>query len=173
MTILRANSKQFQPVRALYHAVIDGVGDSTDSVGWKKDIYPSPDFLKDSIDNGELYIATEGETIIGAFVMNHRYNEEYKTFQWPTKAEDAEITVIHALGVHPACTGKGIARHMVQFAVDFAREHQQKVIRLDVLKGNLRAEKLYTGMGFQYLYTLPMYYEDTGWTEFQLYEYRL
>ena len=77
------------------------------------------------------------------------------------------------LGVHPAHTGKGIAKQMVQFAVDFAREHQQKVIRLDVLKGNLRAEKLYTGMGFQYLHTLPMFYEDTGWTEFQLYEYRL
>ena len=106
-------------------------------------------------------------------MLNHQYNSEYRTVQWPTKAEDAEITVIHALGVHPAHTGKGIARQMVQFAVDFAREHQHKVIRLDVLKGNLRAEKLYTGMGFQYLHTLPMFYEDTGWTEFQLYEYRL
>ncbi len=173
MRIQRANSKQFQPVRAFYHAVIDGVGDSTNSVGWKKDIYPSLDFLKNSIRNGELYIAAEGETIVGAFVLNHQYNSEYRTVQWPTKAEDAEITVIHALGVHPAHTGKGIAKQMVEFAVDFAREHQQKVIRLDVLKGNLRAEKLYTGMGFQYLHTLPMFYEDTGWTEFQLYEYRL
>ena len=65
MRIQKANSIQFQPVRAFYHAVIDGVGDSTDSVGWKKDIYPSPDFLKNSIGNGELYIVEEGETIVG------------------------------------------------------------------------------------------------------------
>ena len=96
MRIQKANSIQFQPVRAFYHAVIDGVGDSTDSVGWKKDIYPSPDFLKNSIGNGELYIVEEGETILGAFVLNHQYNSEYRTVQWPTKAEDAEITVIHA-----------------------------------------------------------------------------
>lgn len=173
MRIVKADSGQFQSVRAFYHAVIDGVGESTDSVGWKKDIYPSPDFLKDSICNGELFLATEGETIVGAFVLNHQYNSEYRMFQWPTEADDKEITVIHALAVHPACTGRGIAKQMVQFAVDFARERQQKVIRLDVLRGNLRAEKLYTGMGFQYLHTLPMFYEDTGWTDFQLYEYRL
>ena len=166
MRIQRANSKQFQPVRAFYHAVIDGVGDSTDSVGWKKDIYPSPDFLKNSIGNGELYIAAEGETIVGAFVLNHQYNSEYRTVQWPTKAEDAEITVIHALGVHPAHTGKGIAKQMVQFAVDFARER----VGVPFAVGR---DKLYTGMGIQYLHTLPMFYEDTGWTEFQLYEYRL
>jgi ribosomal protein S18 acetylase RimI-like enzyme len=57
--------------------------------------------------------------------------------------------------------------------MDYARAHQQKVIRLDVLKGNRHAEKLYSGMGFQYLHTLPMYYEDTGWTDFKLYEYLL
>ena len=62
---------------------------------------------------------------------------------------------------------------MVQYAIDYAREHQQKAIRLDVLKGNLRAEKLYSGMGFRLLHTLPMVYEDTGWTDFQLYEYRV
>lgn len=42
-----------------------------------------------------------------------------------------------------------------------ARDRQQKVIRLDVLKGNLPAKKLYT---------LPMCYEDTGWTDYELYE---
>lgn len=92
---------------------------------------------------------------------------------WPTAAEDSEVTVIHALGVDPELGGRGYGRRMVQFAIDTARENQQKVIRLDVLKGNVPAEKLYSGVGFQYLHTLQMYYEDTGWTDFELYEYAL
>ncbi len=173
MKTVAASLDHYQAVREFYHAVIDGVGDSRDSVRWKKDIYPSPDFLKSSIRNDELFITLDDESIIGAMVLNHLYNEEYKKFQWPTKADDSEITVIHALAVHPLSTGKGFAKQMVQFAIDYARNHQQKVIRLDVLKGNLRAEKLYSGMGFQCLYTLPMFYEDTGWMDFQLYEYRI
>ncbi len=173
MKTAAASSDQYQAVREFYHTVINGVGNSRDSVRWKKDIYPSPDFLKSSIRKNELFIALDGEAIIGAMILNHLYNEEYNKFQWPTKADDPEITVIHALAVHPFFTGKGYARQMVRFAIDYARNHQQKVIRLDVLKGNLRAEKLYSGMGFQCLHTLPMFYEDTGWMDFQLYEYRL
>jgi ribosomal protein S18 acetylase RimI-like enzyme len=173
MIIRKAEAKQFQAVRELYYDIIDAVGDSGDSVGWKRDIYPAPDFLFDSIRRGELFIAEEGDTIVGAMVLNHLSNEEYQSFDWPTQAEESEITVIHALGIRPSCRGKGCARQMVRFALDHARENGQKVIRLDVLKGNVAAKKLYTGMGFRYLHSLPMYYEDTGWTDFELYEYPL
>lgn len=173
MIIKKAIPDQFQAVRAFYHSVIDGVGNARDSVGWKKDIYPSPELLDRSIRAGELFVAVVGDAIIGAMILNHQYNDEYRKAPWPTQADDAEVTVIHALGVHPSCRGKGCARQMVQFAIDYARNCGQIVIRLDVLKGNLLAGKLYSGMGFQCFYTLPMFYEDTGWTEFQLYEFRL
>ena len=137
LVIRKAGPDEFQDVRALYHAIIDGIGDSHDSVGWKKDIYPTPEFLSDSIRNGELFVAAEGGTVVGAMVLNHQYNEEYRKFQWPTQADDSEVTVIHALGIHPAHTGNGNAKQMVRFAMDYARQHRQKVIRLDVLKGNL------------------------------------
>ena len=35
------------------------------------------------------------------------------------------------------------------------------------------AEKLYKKAGFVYTTTIPMFYEDTGWAEFSLYEYPL
>ncbi len=173
MKILKAKPDQFQRVREFYFAVIDGIGDDGDSVGWKKDIYPAPDFLKKSIENGELYIAEEEGGIAGAMVLNHESNDEYRKFDWPTKADEEEVTVIHALGILPSVRRKGYAKQMVRFAMDLARENNQKVIRLDVLKGNIGAKNLYSGMGFRYLHTLPMYYEDTGWTDFELYEYPL
>ena len=52
-----------------------------------------------------------------------------------------------------------------------ALQNHQKVIRLDVIKGNLPAERLYEGLGFRKLHSLQMFYENTGWMEFALYEY--
>ena len=173
MKIIRAEEKEFQKVRDFYYEVIDAVGDAGDSVGWKKDIYPSPEFLMDSIRKGELFLAEEDGKLIGAMVVNHAFNEEYRSVNWPTEAEDSEITVIHALAVLPSCRKKGVAKQMVREVIQMAGENGQKVIRLDVLRGNKNAEKLYAGLGFQYLHTLPMYYEDTGRTEFELYEYPL
>lgn len=173
MIIKKANPEQYSAVRAFYHSLIDGIVDFPYSAGWKKDIYPAPEYLMESINNGNLYIAVEDEEIIAAMVLNHECNEGYNDFSWPTKAAEKEITVIHALGVHPSQMGKGYAREMVRFAIETAKNNDQKVIRLDVLKGNLPAERLYTGLGFEYLHTLPMFYEDTGWTDYELYEYKL
>ena len=45
-----------------------------------------------------------------------------------------------------------------------------KVIRLDVLKGNTAAEKLYLKGGFQFVTEQKIFYEDTGLAEFRMFE---
>lgn len=52
-----------------------------------------------------------------------------------------------------------------------ARQTGMHLMRLDVLKGNLPAEKLYPACGFRCVDTVTMYYGDTGWTDFEMYEY--
>lgn len=173
MIIKKASTDQYPAVREFYHSLIDGIEDSPYGAGWKKDIYPAPDYLINTISRGELYIGVEDNKIIASMVLNHECNEGYQKFRWPTEAEADEITMIHALGVHPLQARRGYAKEMVKFAIETAHKNHQKVIRLDVLKGNVPAEKLYAGLGFQYLYTLQMFYEDTGWTDYELYEYRI
>ena len=173
MKIREAKTVDYEIVRAFYHSLIDAMQTSEFAIGWEKDIYPSPEFLKDSIEQKELYIGIEAGKIVAAMVLNHQCNESYGEYQWPTAAAEEEVTVIHALGVHPAFSGRGYAKQCVAFALEKARAAAQKVVRLDVLKGNVPAERLYAGMGFEYQCTLPMFYEDTGWTDYELYEYRL
>ena len=38
-------------------------------------------------------------------------------------------------------------------------------------QGQSPAEKLYPACGFRCVDTVAMYYEDTGWTDFEMYEY--
>ena len=50
---------------------------------------------------------------------------------------------------------------------------RQKAIRLDVLAANVSAQRFYLSRGFEYCGTVKLFYEDTGLTEFLLYEYIL
>ena len=45
MKIIRAAGDQYEAVRGFYHSMIDAMAGSTVYVGWKKDIYPAPEFL--------------------------------------------------------------------------------------------------------------------------------
>lgn len=173
MIIRKAAPADYPRIRTFYHEVIDGMQTSGYDIGWKKDIYPAPDYLQESIENEELFIGEENGCIAAAMVMNHQCNEGYAEFSWPTEAAPEETTMLHTLGIHPAFSCRGYGKQMVKYAIETAKQNDQKVIRLDVLKGNVPAERLYTGLGFRYLHTLSMFYEDTGWTDFELYELAL
>ena len=47
---------------------------------------------------------------------------------------------------------------------------KEKKVRLDILGTNTAAERLYTGCGFRFVQAKDMFYEDTGWTEYKMYE---
>ena len=98
-------------------------------------------------------------------------NEGYADVSWPHEAPPEEILLIHALCVHPDFGGRGYGGELVRFAQERAAETGTKLMRLDVLKGNLPAERLYPGCGFRLVDTVTLFYEDTGWTEFEMFEY--
>ena len=173
MEIRKAADNEYELVRSFYHSLIDAMADSPFYIGWEKDVYPAPEYLADSIRNGELYIGLEGERIAAAMILNHEYNESYHGQKWLVEADDSEVMVIHALGVHPDFARRGFAKQLVHKAIALAKEARMKAIRLDVLEGNAPAERLYPDLGFRYVGVLPMFYEDTGWKNFLLYEYPL
>ena len=170
MEILKALPADFDDVRGFYHSLIDALQGRTNTVGWQKDVYPAPDFLRSSLAAGELYLVREGARIAGAMVLNHQSNESYPDSVWQVRADAEEQLVIHALGVHADFERRGCARALVGKAIELARAAGMKAIRLDVLEGNTAAERLYEGCGFRRMTSLPMYYEDTGWANCILYE---
>lgn len=171
--IREAKDFEYDKVKEFYHAVTDTLQGAQYTPGWIKGVYPSYDYLKDSIEKKELWIGILDDRIVSAMIVNHDGNESYANAEWTAKADPGQITVIHALGVRSDYSRKGIAKAMVTRVIAEAGKAGQKAVRLDVLKGNLPAERLYTGIGFRYIDTIPMYYEDTGWTDYLLYEYLL
>ena len=54
-----------------------------------------------------------------------------------------------------------------------AVDMKKSAVRLDAIKTNIPAQRLYEKYGFARCGTEQLYYESTGWTEFILYEYLL
>lgn len=98
MIIRCAGEKDFDRVRGFYHLLIDMMRDGAWRIGWEKDIYPSQDFLIDSLRHGELYTAEEGGQVVSAMVCNQECNEGYRKHRWHNALPDSEVLFIHALG---------------------------------------------------------------------------
>ena len=171
LQIRTAERSDYSNVRDFYYSLIDAMEDAEYKPGWERDIYPTQKFLMSCIESNELYIGEMDEQIVSCMVVNHDYNDGYKGIPWSIETADSELFVIHALGVHPMFSGRGLAKQMVREVIKMAHENSIKAIRLDVLEGNIPAEKVYTKMGFIYLDTLQMFYEDTGWTNYKLFEF--
>ena len=169
MNIKPAEASDFDRVVEFYDNIIDEMQGLQYHPMWQKRIYPTLDFIQKSIEAHQLFIQLDNDNIIGCMVINH-YGNGYDDVKWAINAANDEVDIIHALGVKVAQQGKGYASKLVKKAIDMAMKNHHKAIRLDVLEPNLPAHSLYKKHGFQLRESKELYYEDTGWTKFMLYE---
>lgn len=160
----------FPAVKAFYDDVIDGLAGKKYSAGWKKGIYPSGTMLREALGRHWFILRCRDQRILGAMVMNGIANEGYAGTDWAVRAAPSEVCFIHMLCVGPSFLGRGIGDALVEEALRRATADHMKAVRLDVLAGNEAALRLYERHGFQYRRTASMYYDDTGWTDYLLYE---
>ena len=138
LAIRAARADEFEKVRGFYHRLIDMMEGLEFHPRWEKFVYPADDFLRGSLERGELYVGMLGEEIAAAMVINGEGADG-----WSVSAARGEFSVIHTLGVMPAYHGRGFARELVAAAKGVARGLGHKALRLDVLNGNLPAVRLY------------------------------
>lgn len=171
LEIRLAKISDYEKIKELYYSVIDDMKDTLYDLGWEKDLYPSNQYIQQSIEDNQLYIGIDNEKIVSTMILNHHNNEEYKDVEWLVEASQEEVIVIHTLAVSPLFRSKGIAEKMVKDAIRLAEEKRYKALRLDVLKGNLPAMKLYEKVGFNHIDTRKV---DVGdYLDFLIYELEL
>jgi GNAT superfamily N-acetyltransferase len=111
------------------------------------EIYPTRDTLLADAREQKLYVASLGaEPTIGLLVLNDYQNPEYADVPWTVNG--VAVAVVHRLMVDPAYQGQGIARHLMEFAEEKARELGYGAVRLDAFTANPRALRLYQGLGY-------------------------
>ena len=169
----KAKIDEFNLIKNFYWNLIDEMKDQNEQIGWKKGIYPTDVFLRSSLQKGELFTLKTDNQLVACVILNNSANEGYKGVPWSLECRETEVLIPHALAVAPRQQGQGIGKIVVEEILKYARTQEKKAVRLDILGTNTAAEKLYTKCGFDFVQAKQMFYKDTGWTEYKMYELNL
>ena len=89
---------------------------------WTYKGYPTQSTVEWTIGEATQFICTEGEEILGSFMLNTDPLGAYDKVPFCNKLQQGEYMILHMLSVSHRHTGKGIAKAMTNFAVDYAKE---------------------------------------------------
>jgi len=160
-------------INGLYEDLCDYLSANHNYPGWRKGIYPTEQDALAGFQEQALYVAVDAEKVVGSIILRHVPEEGYKQVEWLTENDYSKIYVVYTLAVHPDYLHCGVGKALLDFAEMKAKEEKCLSIRLDVVKGNIPAEKQYQKCGFQYIDTVSLGYEEFGLPWYDLYEKRL
>lgn len=63
MIFQKAKIEEFENIKQFYWNLIDEMKDENDKIGWKKGIYPTDEFLIESLRKQQLFTLKEGNEI--------------------------------------------------------------------------------------------------------------
>ena len=112
--------------------------------------YPSKEKLAADIKKNELYKLTNAENeIMGIIVLSPEMDSEYVPIKWLTKNENN--IYVHRLATDPIFWGLGNGKKLMDFAEDFAKNHNYNSVRLDTFSQNKRNHRFYESRGYKRL----------------------
>jgi ribosomal protein S18 acetylase RimI-like enzyme len=113
---------------------------------WNDD-YPSRELLAADIRRGSLFLCVDGARPCGMVVLDDIPPPDYVQVKWPRRRRP--VLYLHRLAVDPGHQRRGLARHIVEFALEHARRGRYIAVRLDVSHQNQPAQGLFESMAFR------------------------
>lgn len=162
MELRKAEMSDLIQLKAVFTEIVEEMTRSCNGRIWN-DYYPC-ELFEDDIKRNELYVLTDNDIIVSAFVLCGT-NEAENYIEWEDK--NAKVLYIDRFGVNVNYQHQGIAGKMLQLASDIGRENGAEYLRLFVVDRNLPAVNLYIKNGFNR--KVGIYKEDIGYevlTEF-------
>ena len=168
MNLVRAFD--LETVKRHYINVIENTPEIDKTARWVYSKHPTDEGLKSYIENGEMYMLMDQDTVAGMVAIVMRQGLDYEVVPWPEKLENDQVATLHLLAVCPEYQGRALGLTILELAGELAKQQGKKAMRLDVLESNLPAQRMYEKAGYVYRGKQPWYAENTGWTNFLLYE---
>ena len=163
-------SEEFDTIKKFYYDLIDMTQGDASFPMWKKGVHPSDSFIRESLQNKELFSVYENDRLIACVVCNNKTADGYDTVNWHITASPAEFLVLHVFAVDPTLHGKHIGRFLFNNIISLAKKRQIKTLRIDVIANNHKAEGFYKALGFQFVCQKTLYYDVVGEMSFNLYD---
>ena len=151
MQIRKCQKSELPLAWDFYDRTIDWLKENDNLPKWEHGIHPTHKYIKDMVESGSQYICCEDDSLIGAFVLNDDPEGAYQKGSWSRVIPEGEYLVIHALAISNDHQGHGIGSRVISFCIDVAKSGDFKAVRLDLVPGNVPAQKLYEKNGFTYV----------------------
>lgn len=123
---------------------------------FQEGVYPTRKDAESALKNDALYIYEEDGVVLGSIIVDGQQPDEYKRVDWPSKATDEKVKVIHLLMVRHSAGKKGVGSALVSHAIEMVRQCSSIAVRLDTGRQNIPAVSLYQKLGFQLAGTATM-----------------
>lgn len=149
MELIHCKEEHLNMVSDLYGRVVQHLEETVNYPKWSE-AYPCRESVREAIEQGGQYACVENGRVVGAFVLNDNPGGDYAAGDWQTALEQGAYLVIHTLAVEPSAGRRGVGGYMVDCCIEIARREGYRAIRLDVVPGNVPAQRLYQGKGFTY-----------------------
>ena len=168
MNLVRAYD--LETVKGHYINVIENTPEIEKYARWVYGKHPTDEALRSFIENGEMYLLADGGTVAGMVAIVMHQGPDYEDIPWTEKLENDQVATLHLLAVCPEYRGRSLGNTILELAGELAKQQGKRAIRLDVLESNRPARHLYEQNGFIFRGKEHWYAENTGWTDFLLYE---
>lgn len=152
-----AENGEAEKIYHFYEDICRGLEGAKYSPLWQIGLYPCIEDIKNHIKNKDMYISIIDGRIAGAMAtVNH-----------------GDYSSLHLFAVHSDFRNQHLGGMMLNKLFEIAKERSNSKIVLDVVKGNLPAEKLYQKTGFKYIGEKTEFIERIGKVDFNIYEYSI
>lgn len=150
MVIRLCPKEDVAAVGGFYDDVVKYLCEHINYPKWTYKEYPSETFVLEMTEAKCQFVCIDNDVIVGAFVLNDDPQGAYENAVWSRQIPRGTYMVCHAVAIKPSLQGQGIGKQIVNFCIEYARNHGYNAIRLDVVPDNTPAKKLYEKCGFSY-----------------------
>ena len=150
MTDIRpATADDLPRIEQIYDAIHTAEETGAASVGWARGVYPTRATAQAALDDGALFVLTDGGALVAAGRIDRTQVPVYAQVPWQYAAPPEQVLVLHTLVVDPTIAGHGYGTQFVRFYARRARALGCTVLRIDTNAKNAAARRLYARLGFR------------------------
>lgn len=173
MLFRKANESDLDAIAEIYEDIHTEEEAGRTTIGWIRGIYPTRKTAEASLLRGDLFVAEDSGSIVGAAIINQQQVDVYAGAPWEFPAEDAQVMVLHTLVISPKAFGKGYGKAFVRFYEDYALVQNCPYLRMDTNARNSRARAMYEKLGYKEIGIVPCVFNGIDGVRLVLLEKKL
>lgn len=170
MILKKAEKEDLDRIKNFYIYVIENTETMKECCRWIYGLHPNDEIIRGYISSGDMYYSEKNGKIIAAIAVTKKQGDDYHDVPWQKELADDEVAVGHIMCCDPELKRQGLAKEMLTSVCELCRSLGKKAYRFDTLASNIPAQALYDSCGYKRIAEKHWYADNTGWTDFILYE---